>query len=92
MNNISKLKQKIKLLAVQIREKKSQRKGAPHYGEVPGLRLDRFMARHFHIAYCMLRGRKYEEIEKKCHVKPDTKLIERIMEDYRDEEDVRLSA
>jgi len=50
-------------LAEDIRVKKSQRKGAPH-GVVPGLNRDRYEARHHHIAYCLLRGRTIDEIEK----------------------------
>ena len=34
--------------------------------------------RHKHIAYCMLRGRKYEEIENYCHEAPDFDRIDRI--------------
>ena len=34
--------------------------------------------RHLHIAYCMLRGRTYEQIENYCHEAPDFDRIQRI--------------
>ena len=38
----------------------------------------RWNARHFHIAYCMLRGRKHEEIEPRCHEEPSMTRVEKI--------------
>ena len=40
--------------------------------------------RHKHLAYCLLRGRKYEEIERKCHGhnKPNFKMVEELKEEF----------
>ena len=56
------LKQRIKALSTEIKEKKSQRKGAPS-GYVAGLDDLRYKVRHHHIAYCLLRGRTMLQIE-----------------------------
>lgn len=58
------LKQHIKGLAKEIKEKKGLRKES-EYGYVYGLDRLRYEARHHHIAYCLLRGRSMEEIESK---------------------------
>ena len=59
------LKQHIKGLAKEIKEKKGLRKESD-YGYVAGLDRLRYEARHHHIAYCLLRGRSMSEIEKSC--------------------------
>ena len=41
--------------------------------------------RHYHIAYCLLRGRTYEEIERVCYNPPDAKLIEKYTEKIKAE-------
>lgn len=38
--------------------------------------------RHNHIAYCMLRGRKYEEIERFCREAPDFDFVDEITEKH----------
>lgn len=52
--------------------------------------------RHHHIAYCLLRGRKYEEIERHCRDdnQPDFDYIDKIKAAYAEEahEDVRACA
>jgi len=40
--------------------------------------------RHKHIAYCLLRGRKYEEIENYCRVEPNWQIIEQIKLKYEE--------
>lgn len=57
------LKQKLKEMAVEIRVMKNKRKNVPD-GYVPGLDRLRYDVRHHHIAYCLLRGRTIEEIER----------------------------
>ena len=49
--------------------------------------------RHCHIAYSMMRGRSYEEIENKCREdnKPDMDLVKRIIDEYSPK-DVRACA
>ena len=86
------LKNRIKKLSVEIRKMKSERK-THDCGYVPGLDNKRVFIRHLHVAYCLLRGRKYEEIENSCRVGnlPNKKLIEQLMEEYS-REDVRISA
>ena len=73
------LKAELKVLAKEIRELKSQRKSHP-FGYVPGLDNKRYIVRHKHIAYCLLRGKSYEEIEGKCHQEPNMDYVERIKE------------
>lgn len=40
--------------------------------------------RHRHIAYCLLRGRKYEEIENRCREgnEPNWTIIQEIKDEY----------
>lgn len=59
------LKQQIKTLVTEIKEKKQLRKESK-YGFVSGLDKLRYDVRHHHIAYCLLRGRTMSEIEKSC--------------------------
>jgi hypothetical protein len=87
MKKIKKLKEELKTLAVEIRKQKAARKAADN-GFVYGLDADRWRARHLHIAYCMLRGRLYEEIEKKCHESPNMDHVRSIMRKYQDEETI----
>jgi hypothetical protein len=78
------LKAELKQLAKEIREFKylrdhwwdhrEQSQGA--YQWAVESRADDF--RHMHIAYCMLRGRKYEEIERYCREAPDFNRIKHI--------------
>jgi hypothetical protein len=93
MKKLQKLKQIQKEYAVKIRKLKSTRKSCKN-GYVPLLDSMRWNARHNHIAYCMLHGKKYEEIEKgvcRPDNAPNMARVEKIMEDYRDE-DVCASA
>jgi hypothetical protein len=83
------LKNELKKLAKEIRQWKNNRKmdkraelGMSQWqvqGEVDW-RKDNF--RHKHIAYCILRGRGYEQIENYCRVAPDFDRIDKIMETY----------
>ena len=60
---IATLKAELKVLALEIRTLKSKRKELRGY--VPGLDSAQTSFRIKHIARCMLRGRKMEEIEPK---------------------------
>lgn len=75
------LKQHIKELATEIKEKKALRKESK-YGFVAGLDRLRYEVRHHHIAYCLLRGRTMEEIEYKSRKdhSPNGRYIAQIME------------
>jgi len=83
------LKSELKQLAKEIREWKNNRKldkrtelGMRQWEIESKIywRKDEF--RHKHIAYCMLRGRTYEQIENYCKESPDFDRIKRIMEEY----------
>lgn len=87
------LKNKLKELAKELRELKSHRK-LDNRGDWSLYKLeceidkDKFVARHTHIAYCLLRGRKYEEIERPAaDNEPDWEVIEAIKAEYKDEEE-----
>ena len=62
--HLLKLKAELKVLAVEIRTLKSKRKESRN-GYVEGLYSAQQQFRIKHIARCMLRGRKLEEIESK---------------------------
>lgn len=80
-----KLKSELKVLAKEIREKKDKRKGSK-YGYVEGLNPARWTARHKHIAYCLLRGRTYEQIEQpRYDNKPNMRLVEQYVAEYAEE-------
>jgi hypothetical protein len=79
---IKQYKQELKDLAKEIRRQKSTRKEVSN-GYVWGLQSNQLAFRYKHIAYCMLRGRKYEEIEqptKQVLNKYDWKQIDKLME------------
>lgn len=83
------LKMELKKLAKEIKEWKRNRKEDKqlelgiYQWEAEGQvkwRKDDF--RHKHIAYCILRGRKYEQIENYCRVSPDFGRIDKIIESH----------
>ena len=84
------LKAELKELAKEIREFKNMR---DHYWDHPrsqgeyqwAVQSRAYDFRHLHIAYCMLRGRKYEEIERYCREAPDFKRIDRIRGEHVEE-------
>ncbi len=63
MFTIKEVKAFQKEAAKEIKELKSKRKESI-YGVVPGLWRASWDYRHWHIAYCLFRGRKMEEIER----------------------------
>jgi hypothetical protein len=83
------LKMELKELAKGIRKWKRNRKEDKRFElkmsqsdvqwEIDDRKID---FRHKHIAYCMLRGRKYEQIETNCKVAPNFDLIKLIMEKH----------
>ena len=92
------LKSELKQLAKDIRKWKNNRKmdrmieldmfQHEIQAEV-GWRKHEF--RHKHIAYCILRGRKYEQIENFCKVAPNFDRIDKIKAKY-EQEALRISA
>lgn len=81
MHPMTQKKEELKEMAREIRELKHSRKGGKSVDELSDInyRLWRIKReyRHSHIAYCLVRGRTYEQIEnpKECN-KPDFQLIE----------------
>jgi hypothetical protein len=81
------LKQLLKDLASEIRDTnqdiKSTMKAGKWAGPLQAQHLNlKYKFRHHHIAYCMLRGRTYEQIESNSKSTPDFKLIDKIKEKY----------
>lgn len=87
-NRYPMMKDGLKQLAKEIHEWKSNRKqdkreklNLEQY-EIQyriDKRKDEF--RHTHIAYCMLRGKTYEQIENHCRVLPNFNRINKLMEE-----------
>ena len=63
MYTIKEVKENQKVLAKEIKKLKGQRKKVKN-GAVAGLWMASWTYRHWHIAYCLFRGRKMEEIER----------------------------
>ena len=82
-----KLKEELKATAKGLKELKHYSRTAESYDDravaQSDLHYEKCNYRHRHIVYCMLRGRKYEEIERSCHVAPDFTRIERELDAYR---------
>lgn len=74
MDTFNEVREEIRKKNIQIRELKTHRKESVN-GYVRGLNYERWQARHFHIAWSEMRGRKREEIEQKCEIDPDERLI-----------------
>ena len=77
------LKEELKQLKIEIRTLKSKRKTSD-CGYVSGLDHERYIARHKHLAYCLMRGRTYEQIEEKCYINPNVNEIKRQLERFVD--------
>jgi len=103
VKTIKSLKLELKELALELKTNKSNTKdlqrnndynaGSLQYKSL-GLKRE---FRHKHIAYCLLRGRRYEEIERNCgsNNKPDFDTIREICDAYETKkasEDVRTCA
>lgn len=76
------LKQELKEIAADIRQKKSQRKELKGY--VPGLDRMRYEARHKHVAYSLLKGNNLKDIERNAHKELDKDYVKKIMEAYNE--------
>lgn len=89
---IKELKIKCKELASNVRLARAQLKdiqrGKIKVQDYPfyGTTCPSWVFRHHHIAYCLLRGRKYIEIENKVNPskEPNWRLIESILSEYRE--------
>jgi hypothetical protein len=69
-NQIKKMKQELKSLAKEIREKKNLR-SKENNGFVPALFELRIAFRHKHVAYCLARGRTLEQVDSGKHLNMD---------------------
>jgi len=83
------LKSELKVLASELKEWKQNRKlvrrtelGLKQWEVQHEIDWRKYEYRHKHIAYCMLNGRKYEQIENYCRTAPNFSEIDRIMEKY----------
>ncbi|RLI55286.1 MAG: hypothetical protein DRP09_10190 [Candidatus Thorarchaeota archaeon] len=96
----SQFKKELKLEAAALQHFKQDIKNDQRDGECVGslqnkLLKDKKSFRHRHIAYCMLRGKKYKQIEQKVRVgnAADMNLVNKIMEKYTyNEETVSAAA
>lgn len=97
MKKYTELLQNIKHLSSIIRETKPQRKFDVHFNGVRTLdpyqaasyvRLTSRKLRHLHIAYSLLLGNTYEQIEQNVREnnQPDWTLISSIIEKYQNQE------
>ena len=76
------LKNKIKQYVTEIKPLKTKeyrRQNNDHGGRYYEVELSNTI-RCYHIAYCLLRGRKYQQIEKFCLKKPDWNHINTILQ------------
>lgn len=84
--SIKKMKQELKQLARQIKEKKSQR-CKENCGYVSGLNELRHQFRYKHIAYCLTRGRTIEQVDSG---EPDMERVKWVMESMSPESTKKL--
>lgn len=89
MSSLKDLKSILKSEAEKLKNLKQSIRQGMKDGECTGhdqydLLLKKRSYRHKHIAYCILKGREYEQIEKSCREdnKPDWNLIEEIKREY----------
>ena len=94
-STVKELKATLKGLASEIKSTKSifkdnQRKnsGDPGYELILSLRDKTYEFRHKHIAYCLFRGKTYDQVEQKCREdnKPNMKYVEELLSSYNTEE------
>jgi hypothetical protein len=91
MKTIKDLKNELKALAIISRELKSHRPQEKRgtwgiYDLDYKIRSTKHIIRHKHIAYCLIRGRKYDEIEHPSKDnEPNFKLIQDISKEYTNE-------
>ncbi len=86
------LKNELKAKAAEIRKTRVELKELQRSGQIAGHHQYSLISlkrdyRHRHIAYSMLRGRSYEQIEPKCREdhKPNMDLVKEIMDEYAKE-------
>lgn len=88
MKNIQKLKFRLKARADNIRKyrsvyKDAQRSNQLTHSNISDLEDNRCEFRHCHIAYCLLRGRHINEIEKPAKGNEHNEsVVKRLMDEY----------
>jgi type I site-specific restriction-modification system R (restriction) subunit len=91
LKNYQTLKQELKQLAVELKTdkidiKNTQKECGPGSASILQyqIRKKKHIYRHKHIAYSMMRGRTYEQIESKCREnnKSDQNLIRELINEY----------
>lgn len=92
------LKNELKKLAKDIRKWKNRRKldmrmkyKVALWDVENKVSYYKFEFRHKHIAYCLLRGRTYEQIEQKTNTPPNFDYVTQIREKY-EQQTLRASA
>ena len=92
VKNIRTLKAELKLMAADLRAdkteiKKTQKENGSGSAAILQWKLlgAKYSYRHRHIAYSMLKGKTYEQIEPKCREnnKPNQEHIQGILDAYR---------
>lgn len=83
------MKMELKDLAHRIRNGKEGRKPRlrteTNYDDWHSLERNRWRFRHLHIAYCLIRGRTMEQIERPAEDNlPNEKIIEIFIEEYNE--------
>jgi len=90
------LKEQLKAEAIKLRSQRLDIKKLQQNGKYAGhLQCSQIYLksnyRHKHIAYSLMRGRTYEQIEPTCRNKPDMDRVKEIINEYS-EKDVCASA
>lgn len=84
------LKSSLKQVAQELKRSKKDFKQAQRDGDFSkqwklysSIQINKFFYRHTHIAYCLMKGKTYEQIESKVkeNNKPDWKVIKGIQDE-----------
>ncbi len=92
------LKFELKLEAQKLRKIKTDIKTKQRAGQYAGHEQSELLTlkwnyRHRFIAYCMMRGREYKQIERTCRVEPNHDWVKEIINEYSPQkETIRASA
>lgn len=81
------LKSELKLEALKIRALKADIKTKQKKGDYAGHDQSKLVSlkwdyRHRFIAYCMIRGRTYKQIERTCRVDPNMDRVQEAINEY----------
>jgi len=78
------LAQTIRTSKVSFKDEQRSKGGSASYKSISDLSNLKHTFRHKHIAYCMFRGRAYEEVEKTCREdnKPNMDMVNSLVVEY----------